>query len=59
MTNIFNNFELLDFINLDEMMWETAEAGEGWTGKICGVDSADIAKIMGVAIADIAKVGGV
>ena len=25
----------------------------GWTGKICGVDSADISKICGIAIADI------
>ena len=37
----------------------TVASVSGWTGKVSGVDSTNIAKIMGVAIADIAKVGGV
>ena len=43
----------------NEVLFGYVAAGGGWTGKICGVDSTDIAKIMGVAIADIAKVCGV
>ena len=39
--------------------FKAASAPSGWTGKILGVDSANIAKICGVAIADIARVGGV
>lgn len=37
----------------------TISAAEGWTGKVLGVDSTNIAKICGVPIADISKVCGV
>ena len=53
-----NNGDALYSVLGEVYLW-ISEVVAGWTGKVLGVDSANIAKVCGVAIADIAKVGGV
>ena len=54
---VFN--DILTANEIDAIRAGTYSAAAGWSGKINGIASANIAKINGIAIADIAKINGV